>query len=52
MSIVSVFQPGYVSIEGAARYASVSTKTVKRWIQGGLPVYQGRARGKVLICGN
>lgn len=40
---------GYLSIEGAAGYASVSTKTVRRWIQAGLPVYQGTTRGKVLI---
>jgi hypothetical protein len=40
---------GYFSIEGAAGYASVSTKTIKRWIQAGLPVYQGTTRGKVLI---
>jgi excisionase family DNA binding protein len=49
MSTVAAFQPGYLSIAGAAKYASVSTKTVKRWIQGGLPIYQGTARGKVLI---
>jgi excisionase family DNA binding protein len=42
-------QPGYLSIEGAARYASVSPKTIKRWIQEGLSVYQGTTRGKVLI---
>ena len=42
-------QPGYLSIEGAAQYASVSEKTIKRWVKAGLPVYQGTARGKVLI---
>ncbi len=40
---------GYLSIGGAAEYASVSTRTVKRWITRGLPVYQGTPRGKVLI---
>jgi excisionase family DNA binding protein len=40
---------GYLSIEGAAKYASVSTKTIERWIQGGLPVHQGTARGRRLI---
>lgn len=40
---------GYLSIDAAAVYASVSTKTIKRWIQAGLPVYQGTRRGKVLI---
>ena len=39
----------YLPIDGAAQYASVSTKTIQRWIKGGLPVYQGTARGKVLI---
>ena len=39
----------YLSIEGAAQYASVSKKTIQRWIKGGLPVYQGTTRGKVLI---
>lgn len=42
-------QPGYLSIAGAAEYTSVSKKTIKRWIKGGLPVHQGTARGKVLI---
>ena len=40
---------GYLSIEGASAYASVSTRTVKRWIRAGLQVYQGTARGKILI---
>lgn len=40
---------GYMTIEGAAGYASVSTRTIKRWIHAGLPVYQGTTRGKVLI---
>lgn len=44
-----ILRPGYVPIDGAAQYASVSTKTIQRWIKGGLPVYQGTARGKVLI---
>ncbi|ULA61619.1 MAG: hypothetical protein LZF60_340160 [Nitrospira sp.] len=48
MKLVPV-QPGYLSIAGAAQYASVSKKTVKRWIKGGLTVHQGTLRGKVLI---
>lgn len=43
---------GYLSIAGAAQYASVSTRTIKRWINAGLPVYQGTTRGKVLIRPN
>jgi hypothetical protein len=39
----------YLPIEGAAKYASVSTKTIQRWIKAGLPVYQGTIRGRVLI---
>jgi excisionase family DNA binding protein len=48
MNLVLI-KPGYLSIAGAAQYASVSKKTVKRWIKGGLPVHQGTSRGKVLI---
>lgn len=40
---------GYLTIHGAAQYASVSTKTLRRWITSGLPVHQGTTRGKVLI---
>lgn len=43
------YQSGYLSLRGAARYASVSSRTIKRWIRAGLPVYQGTLRGKVLI---
>lgn len=42
-------KPGYFPIMEAAKYASVSTKTIQRWIRSGLPVFQGTARGKVLI---
>lgn len=41
--------PGYLSIPAAAQWASVSKRTIKRWIGVGLPVYQGTERGKVLI---
>lgn len=40
---------GYLTIHRAAQYASVSPKTVSRWVASGLPVYQGTTRGKVLI---
>lgn len=49
MDATPTYQPGYLSLEEAARYASVSTRTMKRWIRAGLPVYQGTLRGKVLI---
>jgi excisionase family DNA binding protein len=42
-------QQGYLPISEAAQYASVSARTIKRWIKAGLPVYQGTFRGKVLI---
>lgn len=42
-------QRGYVTIDGAAEYASVSTRTIKRWIKAGLPRYQGCSRGRVLL---
>ncbi len=42
-------QPGYLSIESAARWADVSSRTVKRWIKAGLPTYQAGPRGKVLV---
>lgn len=40
---------GYISIRGAADYASVSTRTIKRWVRAGLPIHQACHRGKVLI---
>jgi len=42
-------RPGFLSIERAAQWSSVSTKTVRRWIEQGLPVYQAGPRTKVLI---
>lgn len=42
-------RPGYFPIMEAAKYASVSPKTIHRWIKGGLPTYQGTHRGKVLL---
>jgi hypothetical protein len=40
---------GYLTLDAAAQYASVSPRTVKRWIARGLPVYQGTPRGKILV---
>ena len=39
----------YLSLKHAAAYADVSVKTVKRWIERGLPKYQEGPRSKVLI---
>lgn len=41
--------PIFLSLEHAAEYADVSVKTVKRWIERGLPKYQAGSRSKVLI---
>ena len=41
--------PGFLSVRAAAQWASVSPKTVHRWIERGLPVYQDGPRAKVLI---
>ena len=46
---IHTFTPGFLSLEHAADYADVSVKTVKRWIQQGLPKYQAGPRSKVLI---
>ena len=40
---------GFLSLAHAAAYADVSTKTIKRWIERGLPKYQAGPRSKVLI---
>jgi hypothetical protein len=50
-SIVSAHS-GFLSLEHAAQYADVSVKTIKRWIERGLPKYQAGPRGKVLIRPN
>ncbi len=42
-------QPGYLPLLEAAVWAGVSAKTMKRWIQRGLPIYQAGPREKVLI---
>ena len=41
--------PGYLSLPMAAAFVSVSSRTVKRWIAQGLPMYQAGPRTKVLI---
>jgi len=46
---IHAFAPGFLSLEHAAAYADVSVKTVKRWIEQGLPKYQAGPRSKVLI---
>jgi hypothetical protein len=40
---------GFLSKKHAAAWADVSQRTIDRWIQQGLPVYQASPQTKVLI---
>ena len=40
---------GYVTLQRAAEWASVSEKTLKRWVGRGLPIYQAGPRERVLL---
>lgn len=40
---------GFLSVELAAQWANVSPRTIRRWIEAGLPKYQAGPRSKVLI---
>jgi predicted site-specific integrase-resolvase len=40
---------GYLSLREAATWASVSQRTLRRWIGQGLPKYQAGRRAKVLV---
>jgi predicted site-specific integrase-resolvase len=42
-------ESGFLDIERAAAWSSVSRRTMERWIQRGLRVYQAGPRAKVLI---
>lgn len=42
-------KPEWVPLRVAAQVASVSVRTVKRWIKRGLPVYQSGPRTKLLV---
>lgn len=46
---IHVFTPGFLPLKEAAIWAGISTKTLKRWVEKGLPQYQGCSRGKILI---
>ena len=41
--------PGFFPLADAAAWAGVSVRSIKRWIQDGLPYYQPCPRGRVLI---
>jgi len=41
--------PGFMLLAEAAVWARVSTRTMRRWIDQGLPRYQAGPGGKVLI---
>ena len=40
---------GYLTLRRAAEWASVSEKTLRRWISRGLPIYQAGPRERVLL---
>jgi hypothetical protein len=42
-------RPGYLPLKQAAVWASVSARTMKRWMADGLPSYQAGHRTKVLV---
>lgn len=42
-------EAGYLPLTEAAVYSGVSVRTVRRWIQQGLPVYRSGPRSKVLV---
>ncbi len=44
-------RPGYLQLRDAANWASVSVKTIQRWIRRGLPYYNSAdtGKGRVLI---
>jgi hypothetical protein len=42
-------KPEWVPLQVAAQVASVSVRTVKRWIKRRLPVYQSGPRTKLLV---
>ena len=44
-----LMQPGYLTLKRAAEWASISEKTLMRWIGRGLPVYQAGPRERVLL---
>jgi len=46
---IQAFTPGFLSLDHAAQWADVSVKTIKRWIERGLPKHQAGPRAKVLI---
>ena len=41
--------PGFLPLKEAAMWAGISTKTLKRWVEKGLPQYQAGPGSKVLI---
>lgn len=42
-------QGGYMPLREAAKWAGVSSRTMKRWFGRGLPKYQAGPREKVLV---
>ena len=46
---VTIGDPGYFSFKGAGKWASVSTRTIARWAEDGLPTVQVVPRGRRLV---
>lgn len=42
-------QQGFLTLQDAAQWASVSKKTLNRWIKIGLPYFQSGPRTKILL---
>ena len=49
LTIATILEPGFLPLDQAARWMGVSSRTIKRWIQKGLPKHQAGPRSKVLI---
>jgi hypothetical protein len=48
-SVSRAITPGFLPLKEAATWAGISTKTLQRWVERGLPKYQARPGSKVLI---
>jgi len=48
-SVSRAITPGFLPLKEAATWAGISSKTLKRWIESGLPKYQAGPGSKVLI---
>ncbi len=47
---IHTFPPGFLSLKEAAMWAGISTKTLKRWVEKGLPLHEDKVTCE--YCGN